>query len=60
MATKQSEVGALIERVNDEGQNLSKWEQEFMESISDQFERFGSISPRQREILEQIDLRRVK
>ncbi len=47
-------IGDWIECVNTEGRNLSAWEVNFMESITDQFERAGSLSERQREILERI------
>jgi len=43
-----------INQVNDEGRNLSKWELDFMESITDQFERKNWISDKQEEILERI------
>ena len=43
-----------IERVNDEGVNLTKWEEGFMINITDQFERSGRLSPGQIETLEKI------
>jgi hypothetical protein len=53
--TKDPEV---IERwitlVNEEGRGLNKWEQDFMESITDRFERSRFITDRQEEILERI------
>lgn len=49
-----------IERVNDEGKNLSQWELEFMESITDQFDRTRSLSPSQEEHLERIYATRTK
>ena len=53
--TKPKEViREWIELVNTEERNLSKWEQDFMDSITEQFEERGSISDRQEEILELI------
>ena len=43
-----------INTVNDEGVNLSKWELDFMESITEQFGTCNWISDKQEEILERI------
>ncbi len=43
-----------IYRINTEGVNLTKWELDFMESITDQFLRKNWISDNQEEILERI------
>jgi hypothetical protein len=44
-----------IRQVNEEATKpLTKWEESFMESITDQFERTGRLSERQIEILERI------
>ena len=43
-----------IERINEEGRGLSQWEQQFMESITDQAGVSGSVSEKQQEILERI------
>lgn len=37
-----------------QSRRLTKWEQDFIESISEQFDERGSISDRQEEILERI------
>ena len=50
----KDDIASWIEVVNTEGRNLSSWEKGFMESITDQFERSGSLSERQTEILERI------
>ena len=47
-------IGEWIETVNDLGRNLTNWEIQFMESITDEFERRGRISDREEEILERI------
>jgi hypothetical protein len=47
-------IGLWIEAVNTEGRNLTAWERSFMASIADQFDRTGSLSERQIEILERI------
>lgn len=33
---------------------LTKWEEQFVESVSDQFDRNGSLTPKQIETLEKI------
>lgn len=43
-----------IEAVNAEARGLTCWEASFMMSLTDQFDRSGSISERQEEILEKI------
>jgi hypothetical protein len=43
-----------IESVNEEGRNLSTWERQFMESITEQAEVSGRVSEKQEEILERI------
>jgi len=43
-----------IDTINEEAINLSKWEQDFMESVTEQFERKGSVSDKQEEIIERI------
>lgn len=43
-----------ISRVNEDGRGLTDWEQNFMKSITDQFEQRGSLSDKQEEILERI------
>ena len=43
-----------IDRINEEGRNLTKWEEDFMESITEQFSIKNWISPKQEEILERI------
>ena len=53
MATP-AEITTWIDDVNTLGVNLTPWEQEFMESITDQWERTGTLSDRQQEILERI------
>lgn len=52
-------IADWIERVNDEGVNLSQWETDFMLSLTDQFVRRGTISDKQEEILEKIYTERV-
>lgn len=34
--------------------DMAEWEQSFVESVTDQFERTGSLSPKQLEILERL------
>ena len=43
-----------ITLIQEDGVGLTKWEEDFVDSISDQLERCGSLSERQIEILERI------
>jgi repressor of nif and glnA expression len=54
MKQKLEVIADWIERINTEGRKLTEWELEFMESIAEQFDRIGSLSDRQEEILERI------
>jgi len=54
MTQKAETIRRWIEDVNTTGRNLSKWEEDFMESLTDQFIERESISDRQEEILERI------
>ena len=47
-------IESWIAALEEGGRGLSKWEEQFLESIRDQFDSRGSISDRQEEILEQI------
>ena len=47
-------ISHWIITINDEGRNLSKWETDFMESVTEQFEDRGSVSDKQEEIIERI------
>lgn len=48
-----------LEAVNNEGWNLTKWEESFMSSITDQFYRTRSLSEKQEAILERIYTEKV-
>ena len=48
-----------IEAVQGHGRGLTKWEEEFIDSIADQMEERGNLSGRQEEILERIDLQQA-
>lgn len=49
-----------INDVINDGWNLTKWEENFIASIDEQFARSGSLSERQTEILERIYTEKVK
>lgn len=57
---KVENIREWIEAINSEGRGLTKWERDFMESITEQFidptrpQWHGSLSERQEEILEWI------
>jgi hypothetical protein len=54
MKYTKSELTDMIQRSIDEGRNLTNWENSFLESLSDQLTRTGSLSEKQEEILERI------
>ena len=54
MTQEPKVILSWIEHVNEEGVNLTKWEKDFMESITEQFNRKNWISDKQEEILERI------
>jgi hypothetical protein len=54
MTKPKAVIQSWIELVNTEGRGLSKREEDFMASITEQFDERGSISDRQEEILERI------
>lgn len=60
MKNKPEVIKYWIDSVNEDGWNLTKWEENFMDSISEQFELRGTLSDRQEEILERIYTEKVK
>lgn len=50
----QDDITKMIDRVNSEGRELSSWEEGFMSSITEQWERQAHISEKQLGILERI------
>lgn len=60
MKNKPDVVKQWIDSINEEGWNLTKWEENFIASISEYFERTGTLSARQEEILERIYTEKVK
>ena len=51
---ERDEVAGMIAQVADNSDQLNDWEREFIESISEQFDNRGSLSPKQKEILEKL------
>lgn len=47
-------IAHMLAELETPAKSLSKWEEDFVESVSEQFERRGSLSDRQAEILERI------
>jgi hypothetical protein len=43
-----------VNKIEEDGRGLTEWEENFVESVSEQLTETGSISLRQQEILEQI------
>lgn len=54
MTQPKEVIAHWIITINDGGRNLSKWELDFMESVTQQFERRGSVSDKQEETIERI------
>ena len=55
MDDKQRElVTHMLKELETPVRDLTKWEEDFVTSVTDQFERRGSLSDRQIEILERI------
>ena len=49
-----------LDDIANEGWNLTKWEESFIESVTDQFNKTGTVSERQEEIIERIYTEKVK
>jgi hypothetical protein len=56
---RKDEEGRLLSELVDIADRLGQWEQEFVESISDQLDRTGRLTDRQREKLIEVHERRV-
>jgi len=54
MTYKAETIREWLDAIRDDSDGLTKWEQEFVDSVAKQFETRGSISDRQEEILERI------
>jgi len=54
MTKDKAVIEQWINTINEEGTNLTKWEQDFMESITEQFSIRNTVSDRQEEIIERI------
>jgi hypothetical protein len=47
-------IESWLSAIEEDSDGLTKWEEGFVDSLRDQFDRTGSISDRQEEILERI------
>ena len=54
MKYKEDDLQDWIEKILTEGRNVTKWESSFVESVSDQLDRSGHLSPDQIDTLERI------
>ena len=54
MTQSKAVIQDWLQQIEDFGRGLTKWEKDFVESISEQLDSSGSISDRQEEILERI------
>ena len=52
-------IKEMLDRTAHEGVNLTKWEEDFIESISNQFDIRNSLSDKQIDILEKIYTEKV-
>ena len=52
--TDSKTVEHYLRTIEEEGRNLNKWEQDFVESVREQFDERGTVSDKQEEILERI------
>lgn len=43
-----------LQEIEENGKGLTKWEEDFITSITEQFQRTGSLSDKQEDILERI------
>lgn len=51
---KKALIEAMLNALDTPSQELTKWEENFLESINEQFQSRGTLSERQFEILERI------
>ena len=51
---KRKQIEFVLEHCTDNWQRLTEWEQGFVESVADQFNRRGTISEKQEDVLERI------
>lgn len=54
MPLTREAIRAMLEALENPSKELTKWEQQFLESIADQFESRGTLTERQQEILDRI------
>jgi hypothetical protein len=54
MTKDPSVIEYWIDTINNDGINLTKWELDFMESITEQFNKYHKISDKQEAIVERI------
>lgn len=54
MPATREVIKHYIDSINEEGRGLSPWEVQFVEGISDRFERGGGLSEKEETILERI------
>lgn len=53
-------IKSWIDEVNEHGKGLTDWEENFMESLTEQFNLYGTMSPKQQDILERIRSSKTK
>lgn len=51
---KRKQIAYVLSQCEDYTERLSEWERNFVESVTEQFERRGSLSEKQEDVLEKI------
>lgn len=54
MTQDKQAIRDILDRIRDHGYDLTKWESDFYESVLEQFEERGTLSPKQLDILGRI------
>lgn len=60
MKYTQDTLQDWIDKIKEEGRDLTKWETDYVESVEDQLDRLGRLSEKQIEILERIYAEKTK
>ncbi len=60
MPPRDAAIRHMLQELESLGHNLTAWEQRFLESVMDQFDRTGSLSDKQKSVLERIYNERVR
>lgn len=59
MPPRDAKIDHMLRELDTLGRNLTRWEENFLADVTDQWERSRSLSDRQHDILEKIYTERV-